>query len=221
VWAASGKRLIFRSNRNGTVHEIFERAAHAGADDTMLYTAKAGTYPTDWSRDEKLVLYHEGGRETGYDLFVLDVATKKPTNLTPANHDQAQGQFGTAQRIAYMSTEAEEPNVFVRRLDGAGGSERISSTAGFDPRWSADGRELYFLDPAGRLMVAQFPDDKIRPSAVTPLFAINLPAPEPPYLSQYDAAADGQKFLFRVPLELPQSRPITVTLDWQRRLSPR
>ncbi len=220
VWAASGKRLIFRSNRNGRNHEIFGRPAHAGADDTMLHSSGAGTYPTDWSRDENLVLYHESHRETGYDLSLFNIATKKVTKLTPENNDQAQGQFGTAQRVAYMSTEAENPSVFVRRLDGAGGSERISST-GFDPRWSADGRELYFLDLAGRLMVAQFPEDGLRPSAVTPLFSINLPAPEPPYLSHYDAAADGQKFLFRVPLELPQSRPITVTLDWQQRLSPR
>jgi Tol biopolymer transport system component len=221
VWAASGKRLIFRSNRNGRVHEIFERPAHAGADDTMLHSTGGGTYPTDWSRDENLVLYHESHRETGYDLSLFDFATRKARNLTPAKYDQAQGHFGTAQRVAYMSTEAGEPNVFVRRLDGEGGSERISSTAGFDPRWSADGRELYFLDPAGRLMAAQFPDGGLRPAAVKELFQIHLPAPAAPYLSNYDAAADGQKFLFRVPLQLPHLVPITVTLDWQRRLSPR
>ena len=48
----------------------------------------------------------------------------------PVKDNQAQGQFGTAQRVAYMSTEVTEANVFVRRLDGVSGSERISSTAG-------------------------------------------------------------------------------------------
>ena len=113
-----------------------------------------------------------------------------------------------------MSTEVTEANVFVRRLDGVNGSERISSTAGFDPRWRADGRELYLLDPAGWLIAAQFPDDGLRPSAVKPLFKVHVTAPTSPYLSYYNAAADGQKFLFRVPLEVPQSLPMTVTLDW-------
>ena len=221
VWAASGKRLIFRSNRNGKVHELFERPAYAPAEDTVLHASATGSYPTDWSRDETVVLYHEGYPGTGFDLSLFNVRTKKATNLMPVKDNQAQGQFGTAQRVAYMSTEVTEANVFVRRLDGVSGAERISSTAGFDPRWRADGRELYFLDPAGWLMAAQFPDDGLRPSAVKPLFKVHVTAPTSPYLSNYNAAADGQKFLFRVPLELPQSLPMTVTLDWRQRLSPR
>ena len=54
-----------------------------------------------------------------------------------------------------------------------------------------------------------------------PLFKVHVTAPTSPYLSNYNAAADGQKFLFGVPLELPQSLPMTVTLDWRQRLSPR
>ena len=152
VWAASGKRLIFRSNRNGKVHELFERPAYAPAEDTVVHASATASYPTDWSRDETVVLYHEGYPGTGFDLSLFDVRTKKATNLMPVKDNQVQGQFGTAQRVAYMSTEVNEANVFVRRLDGVNGSERISSTAGFDPRWRADGRELYFLDPAGWLI---------------------------------------------------------------------
>ena len=122
VWAQSGKRLIFRSNRRGRVHEIFERPAHAGAEDTLLHATGAGTYPTDWSRDEAVVLYHENHKDTGYDLALLDIATKKARTIPPLEFDQAQGQFGTAQRVAYMATDADEVNVFVRRLDGLGGT---------------------------------------------------------------------------------------------------
>ena len=130
------------------------------------------------------MLDHEGYPVTGFDLSLFDVRTKKATNLMPVKDNQAQGQFGTAQRVAYMSTEVTEPNVFVRRLDGVSGSERISSTAGFDPRWRADGRELYFLDPAGWLIAAQFPDDGLKPSAVKPLFKVHVTAPTSPYSEQ-------------------------------------
>ena len=102
-------------------------------------------------------------------------------------------------------------------------SERVSPTQGFDPRWRADGRELYYLDPAGQMMAAQFPDDSLNFTSPKPLFPIRLPAPAPPYLSNYVATANGQQFLIRVPLplELPESRPITVTFDWTQRLSSR
>ena len=56
VWAASGKRLIFRSNRNGKVHELFERPAYAPAEDTVVHASATASYPTDWSRDETVVL---------------------------------------------------------------------------------------------------------------------------------------------------------------------
>ena len=70
-------------------------------------------------------------------------------------------------------------------------------------------------------MAAQFPDDGLNFTTVKALFAIRLPAPAAPYLSNYVATADGQRFLIRVPLELPQSRPITVTFNWQQRLPAR
>ena len=43
--------------------------------------------------------------------------------------------------------------------------------------------------------------------------------PGSPYLSQFVPSRDGKRFLIRVPIEQPESRPIIVTIDWLRRLS--
>jgi Tol biopolymer transport system component len=216
VWAATGDRIVFRSNRGGGRHELFLRPAHAAAQDQLLFSGTAGLYPTDWSADAATIVYHAGHQGTDLDISRLDVAAKKSTNLTPEPFDQAQGQLAVGNRLAYMSTEVGDPSVFVRRLDGSEGSQRVSPAGGFDPRWRADGRELFYLDPEGHVVAAQMAPSSLHVTGITPLFSIRLPGPTPPYLSNYVATADGQRFLVRVPLELPQSRPITVVLDWPR-----
>ena len=63
---------------------LFERPAYARADDPGAPRECDGEpIPPIGPETKTLVLYHEGYPETGFDLSLFDVTTKKATNLMP------------------------------------------------------------------------------------------------------------------------------------------
>ena len=58
--------------------------------------------------------------------------------------------------LAYTSNESCTDEVYVRPFPTTGGGRsQVSNGGGSQPRWSLDGRELYFLDASSHLIAAQ------------------------------------------------------------------
>jgi hypothetical protein len=98
------------------------------------------------------------------------------------------------------------------------GKWQISTGGGFQTRWSADGRELYFIAPDGKLMAAP-----VNASATT--FAASPPVPlfqtrilgggsNAPTRSYYAVSRDG-RFLILHAAEEAAVTPITLLLNWK------
>lgn len=217
VWSADGERLVFRSNRRG-LHDLFERPAHGGGSDEMLSSIGFGMYPTDWSSDGKTVIFHGVSPATRNDVWALDCATRRARPLVQSSADEAQGQLAPGYRLAYTSDESGTLQVYVRSLRG--GAQTIASVnGGSDPRWRADGRELFFITSDGMLSAVEVSaSDPIQVGAVRRLFATAIHEPSAPYLSNFVVTRDGRRFLLNVPVQAIDATPITVTLDWPQRL---
>ena len=46
--------------------------------------------------------------------------------------------------LAYTSDESGQPEIYVRRFPGLEGRWQLSDGGGINPRWSPDGRELFY-----------------------------------------------------------------------------
>lgn len=223
IWSADGARLAFRSNRRG-VYDLFETPSHGGGDARLLYSSGFGMYPSDWSPDGGSILFHMLGTTTKHDIWSLDLSRRPQPTAEPLLHTsalEAQGQLSRQRRLAYTSDESGRLQVYVRAIDGADGPINVSVNGGFDPRWRADGRELFFISPTGTIMSTEVTTEgqlQVRPPKA--LFPTPIREPSPPYLSNFVPTSDGRRFLINVPLERPGSQPITVTLNWPSRISP-
>jgi eukaryotic-like serine/threonine-protein kinase len=218
IWSPDESRLIFRSNRR-SIHELFERPTQPGGEEQLVFHSDAGTYPSDFTADGKGVLYHERHQDTQYDILLLDLTTGKPRRIVEWKSNDAQAQVATNARFAFTSDDSGNHEVYLGRLDRTGGIVRVSPKGGFDPRWRADGRELFYLTPNGELTVAEFPEADLQAGRIIPLFSTRTAPTASPYLSQFEPSLDGKRFLVKELVQRLDSRPITVTRDWRHRLA--
>ena len=87
------------------------------------------------------------------------------------------------------------------------------------PRWSHDGRQLYYMSPEGKLMAAAVHADKtFSADGPQPLFSTRVRTLPGITRNQYDVMPDGR---FLMNLGLPGSEkqsPITLVQNWTRKL---
>ena len=145
----------------------------------------------------------------------------KPTPyiVSPAIECQAQFNPVDGRWVAYSSDESGRNEVYVRSFpDPAKSRFTISSNGGNMPRWSRDGKELYYFTADNTLMAvavttgAQFAVGARRAIAKIPVLRS---AGTDRYGWGWDIGADGR---FLVNLDARQGQgpePITVILNWQ------
>jgi eukaryotic-like serine/threonine-protein kinase len=129
------------------------------------------------------------------------------------------GQFSPDGKwIAYGSDESGRREVYVQgfapdRVPAAAvGKWQISTAGGDKPRWSRDGKELYYIALDRKMMaVAVRTGTVFDPGVAVPLFDTNVTGFFP-----YDVSADG-RFLLNAISEAasPTASPVTILLNWQ------
>ena len=104
--------------------------------------------PSDWSPDGRFLLYYVPDPKTGTDLWVLPEETREPFLFLQTDANELWGQFSPDGRwVAYQSNETGRYEIYVRAFPAPGGAVPVSTAGGVYPRWSRDGKELYFIAP--------------------------------------------------------------------------
>ena len=92
---------------------------------------------------------------------------------------------------------------------------QVSTGGGSDPKWRRDGKELFYLSPAGKFMaVALRGDTNFEAGTPKALFETRLA--EAQLCSGYAVTNDGQRFL--MPIEEATFVPFTVVINWTAEL---
>lgn len=153
----------------------------------------------------------------GVDIWALALDGLKPLRITETAAAEDEPALSPDGRwLAYMSPESGRPEIYVRPFPPKPGNRttRISTNGGHQPKWRGDGRELFFLTPAGAMMAVDIGGAAAAMEPATPhaLFqtGINVNA----IVDQYAVTADGQKFLVITPSGDATESPITVVVNW-------
>jgi serine/threonine protein kinase len=213
-WSPDGTRIAFSSDRKGPM-ALFQRPV-AGGTTELLYASDSAVFMSDWSSDGQYVLYHQGRTKFGA-LPMSGERTPMVVLDTPFGKDQA--QFSPDTRwIAYNADNSGRFEVYVTSFPRGGEEMRVSRDGGVQPRWRADGRELFFLDLESRLMSVDVRDTSGRLEFGVPRLLFQAPVEATPEVELYDVTRDGRRFLMMVPLESSASQ-INVIVNWSSTLA--
>lgn len=216
--SADGKSVLFAGTYGG------RRGLHVvnlqGAARTRVYEPPGAEEPQkdplarlilhDWSRDGRFALCDVTGRLREISAVALSDGKLQVAVRTSGGADQA--RFAPDGRwIAYNDIESGRFQVFVVPFPPTGERWQISTSGGVQPEWRGDGRELFYLDPAGTLMAV---DIRSLPSfeAGPPRRLFQTPLRRSNAIEEYRVTVDGQRFLLRVPVGGPTRT--TLVLNW-------
>jgi hypothetical protein len=158
---------------------------------------------------------------------------RKPEPFVASEFHEAQGRLSPDGKwMAYTSNESGRFEVFVEpfpRGSGVAGKWPVSTAGGEDPGWRPDGRELFYLDPGGRLFAVPVqnsaPKSGFLMGAPQALFDTRLLREDRwlgypgPFFRSYDVSPDGKRFLVRVIREQGAEAPLVLITNWQAGLT--
>jgi eukaryotic-like serine/threonine-protein kinase len=215
VWSPDGMRIVFNSSRKGTYDLYVKPSSGAKSEEPLLESPRV-KIPLDWSRDGRLVLYQEADPKTGWDLWAFSMSgDRKQIAIANTPFEERVGQFSPDVRwVAYQSNVTGTFQIYVQPFPGPGGTWKVSTAGGTDPRWRADGQELFFIAPDAKLMAAsvQTSGSSFEAGSPVALFQTRI-ATTGNFRHEYDVSRDG-RFLINTLLENAGS-PITLLLNWK------
>jgi Tol biopolymer transport system component len=197
-WSPDGTQLLFTSQIDVSEFPLGTTPVDGGGEKKILYRSKERIEVTDWSRDGRYVLV-DRGNIGATDIWAIPLAEPEkgfPIVASPAY--RTGGQFSPdGNWVAYNTRETGRAEVYVSSFPGRSARWQVSANGGTQPRWSRDGRSLYFVSSAGELTEATFEikGSQLQVRDVKPLFRVNLFTGPRLGAHGYDVAPDGKKFL--------------------------
>ena len=220
VWAPQGDRIAFRTNRRGLIELYQMSAVESGNDEPLLPdevarrggAAYANMTPTDWSTDGQRLAFTTGAPS---DIWLLTIADPtKPVRVVQSPGEQMHANFSPdGGSIAYTSNESGRFEVYVQSLRPPAHKWPISVNGGYEPRWRADGQELYYLADDQTVMAVPVSSGAVPFGVPRPLFQTQVHEGVSSLRTHYVPNRDGSRFLIHRRTRDVAPASITVVLN--------
>ncbi len=196
TWSPDGEWIVFASARGGALN-LYRKRSDGTGDAERLTESNNLQAPFSFSPDGKSLLFSEENPETSWDILVLPLeGERKPQVFLRTPFFEVFPVFSPDGRwVAYTSNESGRLEIYVRPYPGPGGKWQISdagTTSG--PRWSPDGRKLYYRADE-RMMVVPVSTGSAAFQAGKPRVLFDKRFLQIGPFPSYDLAPDGQRFV--------------------------
>ncbi len=169
-----------------------------------------------WTPDGEAIVFASDGRLWSYSMRDQEA---RPLSMDPIG--QASRVVGTSGSIEFSpdgrwllygaGQTAADLEVYVRSYPELTPPRRVSSAGGSLPRWSADGRTIYYASPTGDIMAASFGEN-----GNGSLGEVRRVLAGGTHEGLYGVSPDGERFLRRPTTE--DVTPVRLITRWQERV---
>jgi hypothetical protein len=157
IWSADGRSVYYASIEPMRRAHVMRKPANGSRNAERLQTVNARLYLGYLADPTTLVCYIPdlpGPPARRSDIMQLRLGSAEPPTPLVATEGQDYGPALSpdGRYLAHVSDAAGRPEVFVRDLSGSGAQWQVSFAGGEEPKWSQNGRELFYRNES-RLMV--------------------------------------------------------------------
>ncbi len=202
IWTPDCRSVTFASNHEGHFG-IYQTPADSGGREPQLLTATdALPRPGSWTPDGKTLFFGQLDHSK-FQIFLLHMGSDgkpgKPARFRPeaSSNEQQPTVSPDGKWLAYTSDDSGRYEIYVSPLNGSGGRVQVSIKGGRLPKWSPNGRELFYVEINPRRLMASEISTKPSFTSATPraLFIIRNDGGG----VYYNVGPDGKRFLVLTP----------------------
>jgi serine/threonine protein kinase len=216
VWSRDGSTIAYRNGSRAALH--LKKANGLERDHALppLASLTDDLIPNAWAPGDREVLCTFQPDKSYYRLMLVPVDGSKSRFLSNASGNQTNGQFSPDGKwIAYASDESGNWEIYVTNYPGAAGKWQVSRGGGSEPRWSADGKAIFYIGADQMLTrVEVSAGDSFSAAVPRPLFPIHTRAPiSSTDVFNYDVSRDGKRFLVNYYIKPDRPTPLSIILN--------
>jgi serine/threonine-protein kinase len=216
IWTPNGKNIITSLQKDSGFALVIRNVAGGAAAELKSGILQA--WPNSVSYDGRFLAYTEYNVKTGADIIIMSLTGEHKTQpflVTPS--EEMNPMFSPDGRwIAYESNESGAYEVYVSQFPASGDKILISDDVGREPRWSRDGRELYYRNGRKTMVVTVDTKQKFHASKAKMLFEGDFSRPGS--AANYDVSPGGKRFLVMKGQIMTPAKKINVIVNWQEEL---
>jgi dipeptidyl aminopeptidase/acylaminoacyl peptidase len=225
VWSPDGSEIAFATRRNGKHYRVdAARADGSGSPRTLVEDPNEDTWVLEWLEGGRTLLLGRGTFQADDNdpLWWHPLDGRPPRLLSPASVGCANAQLSPDGKwLAFDSGVSGRPEVYVIPMSRSDATEgfaatpagrwQVSASGGRDPRWSHDGRELFYRrrDDTIVTVAVDGRGETFRMLGERPLFQ----AFQRGGLPTYDVSSDASRFLVNT-AGSDQTAPLVVVTNW-------
>jgi serine/threonine-protein kinase len=200
LWTPDNQRVVFWASSPSGAGGLFSRAANGTGQAERLTTSSAKQTPDAFAREGTELVFGAPYSPTS-DLHVLSLDGEIDSRtLLPETATTFEGNASISPNgrwIAYGSDETGDTEIYVRPYPNVDdGRWQISIAGGFEPRWKADGTELFFRDGDAVMAVSVETEGVFSRGTPDVLFPDNYWS-DGASAPNYDVAADGRFLMMK------------------------
>jgi len=165
IWTPDGQRIAYSSQEKGGTSNLWWIRADGAGNAQRLTESKILQNLHSWRPDGNVLAFQQQNPGTTWDILTLPIegdeksgwkpGEPKPfVNSTFAEREPAFSPDG--RWLAYASNDSGSQEVYVRPFPGPGGRWQISTGGGVVPKWSRNGKELFYRTMDSKIMVATY-----------------------------------------------------------------